>query len=154
MKKLSLLIALALSTSLIFAGCSTGTETETSATPVLDSSTGEVTTDNEVEVQESDVDIFAGTTWTLTDGTATNPETGTVTTGEKLISLIGPLNLEFTENGKVSFASDTVHNECTYTQEGNRLTIIGPSNTTITAMAQNGVITFHIGTTTLTFTQQ
>lgn len=151
MKKIVLLLALALSSTMVFAGCGSVNQSETS----VESGTSVVS-----EVSEDAVlNDIVNTKWVLTDGTAGNPVNGNVITGKNLTDSMN-LTLEFKEDGKVIFTSNNnAPKEYTYSQDYTQkdeccFLITGERSNTILAHVVDNTMTFQIFHTTLIFTKQ
>lgn len=145
MKKLALFIGAALSMSLLFAGCSSSTPTETSATPSSESSVS-----GTVESGNASV---AGTTWKLVDGTVTDPSTGNTVASEDLVALLGSLSLTFNNDGTFTFTYGDVSSEGTYVQDGSIVTITEQSGETASFSVEGGLMSWDINGNILILSQ-
>jgi len=151
MKKKLLLSVLALSSIILFVGCSYANQLETSTEP---------RTNLVSEISESTVlDNIVNTKWILTDGTAGNPVNGNIITGENLTDAMN-LTLEFKENGKVLFYSKNNNpEEYMYSHDYSQkdeccFFITGKRGNNILAHIQDNTMTFQVFNTTLVFTKQ
>lgn len=152
MKKTVLLLVLALSSTMIFAGCVSTNQPRTS----IESGTSVISKSSEDSAVLNDI---ANTKWVLTDGTAGNIVNGNIITGTDLTYAMN-LTLEFNEDGKVIFTSNNNNpKEYTYSHDYTQkdeccFLITGEHNNVILAHVQDDTMTFQIFNTTLVFTKQ
>lgn len=146
MRKIALLLALALSSTMVFVGCGYTNSTETAA-----------------NVEGNDM---VGTTWVLTDfemgkppveppsealseNSAEDPSESRPEppSGEEMAEYLNA-SLEFGEDGKVTFTSNNGSKEMGYSdnyaqEDGNyRVAITGESENTFTGVVEDGTMTF------------
>lgn len=165
MKKIALLLALTLSSTVFFAGCGYTNSTETTA-----------------DVEGEDL---VGTTWVLTnfdmkppvkpsdDGSLeasgedsgeasgeVSPESGPKPPSSEEIAEYMNVSLEFKEDGKVAFASSNGSREMSYSgnndkEDGNTyVSITGEGQNALTGVVEDGTMSFDIFGISATFTEQ
>lgn len=146
MKKLALFIGVALSMSMLFAGCSSSTSTETSATPSSESSVSEAVESGNASIE--------GTTWKLVDGNITDPSTGNTVANEDLVALIGSLSLTFNNDGTFTFNYGNFSSEGTYVQDGSIVTITEQSGEISSLVVEDGLMSWDINGNILILSQE
>ena len=157
MKKVSLLLALALSSTMVFAGCGYTNQTETVA-----------------DVEGTDL---VNTTWVLTDFNMKPPvkpsDDGSIETSDEVSPESGPkppsseeiakymnVSLEFGEDGKVTFTSNNGSKEMSYSdnhgkEDGNcHVSITGENENTLAGVVEDDTMNFNIFGISATFTEQ
>ncbi len=156
MKKTALLLALALSSTMFFAGCGYTNQTETVA-----------------DVEGTDL---ANTTWVLTDFNMKPPvkpsEDGSIEASDEVSPESGPkppsseeiakymnVSLEFEEDGKVTFTSNNGSKEMSYSnnyaEDGNcYVSITGENENTLAGVVEDDTMNFNIFGISATFTEQ